>query len=113
LEVTQRIGQLRPEGPVIAAPRCATEALERRARNLGITDFLIKDLSFDVLLGAVQRALQEPGMLAGSPTIPAGTVGVPPTLQEKRSILLVDAEQPLRDILTQCLSGHGYRVCRT
>ncbi|TLY20429.1 MAG: hypothetical protein E6K68_07965 [Nitrospirae bacterium] len=30
-----------------------------------------KDLSFEVLIGAVQRAMQEPGKPAGSPTTPA------------------------------------------
>ena len=110
LEVLKQIRQIAPQSAVIILTGCATEQLERQARNLGITDFLIKDLSFDVLLGAVQRAMQEPGMLAGSPTIPAGTVGVPPTLQEKQSILVVDDEAQLCDILTQYLSRHGYRV---
>src|SRR5438034_9541137 len=70
----------------------------------------MKDLSFDVLLGAVQRAMKEPGMPAGAPKTPAGAVGEPPTLQEKQSILVVDDEQQLCDILTQYLSRHGYRA---
>ena len=110
LEVLKRIRQIDPQSAVIILTGCATEQLERQARNLGITDFLIKELSFDVLLGAVQRAMQEPAMPAGSPRIPAGTVGVPPTLKEKQSILVVDDEQQLCDILTQYLSRHGYRV---
>ena len=107
LEVLKRIRQIDPQSAVIILTGGATEQLERQARDLGITDFLIKDVSFDVLIGSVERAMQEPGTPAG---LPAASVGVPPTLKEKQSILVVDDEQQLCDILTQYLSRHGYRV---
>lgn len=110
IEVLKEVRDIDPQSAVIILTGCATDQLERQARTLGITDFLIKDLSFDVLLGAVQRAMQEPGKPTGSPTIPADTVGVPSTLQEKHSILVVDDESQMRDLLTQYLSRHGYRV---
>jgi len=110
IEVLKRIRQIDPQSAVIILTGCATEQLERQARDLGITDFLIKDLSFDVLLGAVQRAMKEPAMPADSPKTPAGPVDVPATLKEEHSILIVDDEQQLCDILTQYLSRHGYRA---
>src|SRR3989442_9450178 len=56
LEVLKRIRQIDPQSAVIILTGCATEQLERQARNLGITAFPIKELSFDVLLGAGHRA---------------------------------------------------------
>ena len=110
IEVLKEIRQIDPESAVIILTGCATDQLERQARDLGITDFLIKDLSFEVLIGAVQRAVQEPGKPVGSPTTPVGTAGAPATLQEERSILIVDDDAQMRDMLTQYLSNYGYRV---
>src|SRR5207247_9939489 len=84
IEVLKEIRQIDPESAVIILTGCATDQLERQARDLGITDFLIKDLSFEVLIGAVQRAVQEPGKPAGSPTTPAA----PAALQAEHSILI-------------------------
>src|SRR5438876_3178156 len=110
IEVLKGIRQIDPESAVIILTGCAADQLERQARALGITDFLIKDLSFEVLIGAVQRAMQVPGKSAGSPTTPAGTAGAPATLQEQHSILIVDDEMQVLDLLTQYLSRHGYYV---
>ncbi|HZC68029.1 MAG TPA: response regulator [Nitrospirales bacterium] len=110
LEVLKEIRQIDPQSAVIILTGCATDQLEEQARDLGITDFLIKDLALDVLIGTVQRAMQEPGTPAGSPTTPADTVGLPSTLQEEHSILIVDDDSQMRDMLTQYLSKHGYRV---
>jgi len=106
IEVLKEIREIDPQSAVIILTGCATDQLERQARELGITDFLIKDLSFDVLIGTVERAMQEPG----SPTTAATSVGVPPTLREKHSILIVDDEAQMRDMLTQYLSKQGYHV---
>jgi DNA-binding response OmpR family regulator len=107
IEVLKEIRETDPQSAVIVLTGCVTDQLEQQARDLGITDFLIKDVSFDVLIGAVERAMQEPGTPAG---LPAASVGVPPTLREKHSILIVDDETALRDMLTQHLSQHGYHV---
>jgi two-component system response regulator (stage 0 sporulation protein F) len=51
--------------------------------------------------------MQEPGTPAGSQ---AASVGVPATLRAKHSILIVDDEAQMRDMLTQYLSKQGYHV---
>jgi len=107
IEVLKEIREIDPQSEVIILTGCATDQLEKQARDLGITDFLIKDLSFDVLIGTVERAMQEPGAPAGSP---AASVGVPATLREKHSILIVDDDSQMRDMLTQYLSKQGYHV---
>jgi two-component system response regulator (stage 0 sporulation protein F) len=110
IEVLKSIRRIDPQSAVIILTGCATDQLERQARDLGITDFLIKDLSFEVLVGDVQRAMQEPGKPAIAPTTPSGSAGVPAMLQEEHSILIVDDDAQLRDLLTQYLSTYGYRV---
>src|SRR5256712_10183461 len=107
IEVLKEIREIDPQSAVIILTGCATDQLEKQARDLGITDFLIKDLSFDVLIGTVERAMQEPGTPAGSPE---ASVGVPAALREKHSILIVDDESQMRDMLTQYLSKQGYHV---
>ncbi len=107
IEVLKEIREIDPQSAVIILTGCATDQLEKQARDMGITDFLIKDLAFDVLIGTVERAMQEPGTPAGSP---AASVGVPLTLREKHSILIVDDDSQMRDMLTQYLSKQGYHV---
>ncbi len=110
IEVLKQIRQIDPQSAVIILTGSASDQLERQARELGITDFLIKELSFDVLIGAVRRAMQAPGKPAGHPRTAAGPAGAPATLQEEHSILIVDDEAQIRDMLTQYLSQHNYRV---
>lgn len=100
IEVLKQIRESDPNGAVMILTGAASDRLEQEARELGITDFLIKGLALDVLVGAVQRAMNEPL----SPT------GARSALQEGRSILVVDDEPQIRDLLTKYLTQKHYRV---
>jgi DNA-binding response OmpR family regulator len=100
IEVLKQLREIDTKCAVMILTGAASDKLERQARELGITDFLIKGLALDVLVGAVQRAMNEPL----SPT------GARPGLQESRSILVVDDEPQIRDLLTKYLTQKHYRV---
>lgn len=100
IEVLRQIRERDPKGAVIVLTGAASDHLEREARELGITDFLIKGLALDVLIGAVQRAMNEPLSPAGARSV----------LQGGRSILVVDDEPQIRDLLTKYLTPKHYRV---
>src|SRR6266849_2981442 len=77
IEVLKQIRQIDPQSAVIILTGKASDHLERQARDLGITDFLIKELSFEALIGAVQRAMQKPGKPVGLSRTAAGPGGAP------------------------------------
>ncbi len=100
IEALKQIREIDPNGAVMVLTGAASDHLEREARELGITDFLIKGLALDIIVGAVQRATNEPL----SPT------GARSVLQGGRSILVVDDEPQIRDLLTKYLTQKHYRV---
>jgi len=57
LEVLKRIRALVPDAPVIMLTGGATEALEIEARQLGLSDFLLKGFSLNALKDAIDKAL--------------------------------------------------------
>ncbi len=57
LEVLKRIRALVPDAPVIMLTGGATEALEIEARQLGLSDFLLKGFSLNALKEAIDKAL--------------------------------------------------------
>lgn len=109
IEVLKQLREIDPNGAVMILTGAASDNLERQARELGITDFLIKGLAFDVLVGAVERAMDEPRKRAGAPPFQLIATGAQPGLCEEHSILVVDDEPQIRDLLTECLTNH-YKV---
>ena len=102
IEVLARIRENDPKAAVMILTGAGSDKLEREARELGVTDFLIKGLSPEVLMGAVTRAVQSQA--------PAETH---PLSWEKRkgaSILIVDDERQICEMLTKFLTARGFRV---
>lgn len=102
IEVLRQIRESDPKAAVMILTGAASDKLEREAQDLGVADFLIKGLSPEVLIGAVTRALQ--------PRPPSETR---PRLEDKQrgiSILVVDDERPIRDLLTKYLTTKHYLV---
>jgi CheY-like chemotaxis protein len=87
LTVLKEIRAVDPHAPVIILGGGATEAQENQARALRVTDFIRKGLSLDILVEAVNRVSQ---------------------LDE--SVLVVDDDPLVRDLLVQFLSLRGYRA---
>ena len=110
IEVLQQIRAIEPKAEVIMLTGGGTDALEIRARGLGVTDFLRKTLPLEVLIKAMDRAMQRPAKVTEAPL---AAVPMEETSSESpgaESILVVDDEPQIRSLLSQFLSGRGYRV---
>jgi CheY-like chemotaxis protein len=106
LTVLMEIRAIDPHAPVIILGGGATELQENQARALRVTDFVRKGLSLDVLVEGVNRVVQQPARkLEAGTAAPAG-----PASDTGETILIVDDEQLVRDLLVQFLSLRGYRA---
>ncbi len=107
IEVLKQIRVMDPQASVMMLTGAGSYSLENQARELGVTDFLRKGLSLNVLQRALGRALQQPVMAAAPPSPrPRAPVGT----EEAVSILVVDDELMIRRMLKQYLTGNGYQV---
>jgi len=113
IEVLKRIRAIDPQAAVMILTAWGSDALEKQARQLGIVDFLSKGLSLEVLVAAMERAIQQTA-LSASPAqadAPAGaTRAAPAAAGDGDFILVVDDEPQIRDLLKRFLSLRGYQV---
>jgi CheY-like chemotaxis protein len=107
LTVLKEIRAIEPHAPVIMLGGGATEKQEDQARALCVTDFLRKGLSLDVLVESVGRVVQQPVEVEGESCNVAMGGPAPDTGE---TVLVVDDEQLVRDLLVQFLSLRGYRT---
>ncbi len=107
LTVLKEIRAVDPHAPVIILGGGATEGQENQARALRVTDFIRKGLSLDVLVECVNRVAQQPVKAESGPS-PASAGGPPADTGE--TVLVVDDEPLVRDLLVQFLSLRGYRA---
>lgn len=110
IEVLQEIRKIDPHAPVIVLTGGGTDALEIRARGLGVTDFLRKGLPLETLVKTMDRVMQRSGKLTAAPTAAVAVESAPPDSPETPSILVVDDEPQIRSLLSQFLTRRGYRV---
>jgi CheY-like chemotaxis protein len=101
IEVLKQIRRIDPQCAVLILTAAASGKLEQQARDLGATDYLIKGLPVEALLGAVQQATAGPVRSAGAAP------------SEDFSILLVDDDPGIRLWLAQALTDRGHRVRAT
>ena len=106
LTVLKEIRAYDPYAPVIILGGGATDEQENQARGLRVTDFIRKGLSLDVLVECVNRVVQLP--VKSGPSLPV--VGSATVADKGESILVVDDELLVRDLLVQFLSLRGYRA---
>ncbi len=107
LTVLKEIRAIDPEAPVIILGGGATEVQENQARSLRVTDFIRRGLSLDILVEAVHRVSQVPVKINPTPVSP-----IPPFAGQEtaESVLVVDDDPLVRDLLVQFLSLRGYRA---
>lgn len=118
IEVLKNIRAIDPKAAVMILTAWGSDALERQARQLGVMDFLSKGLALDVLVAAMERALPKPvkapaaapaAAPSAAPAAPGAPAAVvPPAAMD--SILVVDDEPPICELLQRFLSLRGYRV---
>ncbi|MGE0643633.1 MAG: response regulator [Nitrospira sp.] len=107
LTVLKEIRAIDPHAPVIILGGGATESQENQARALRATDFIRKGLSLDVLVEAVNRITQ----VAVPPAVPSCSPGNGMEVQQSdESVLVVDDEPLVCDLLVRFLSLRGYRA---
>jgi len=107
IAVLREIRAIDPVAAVMILAGGVTDVQENQARELRVTDFLRKGLSLNVLVGAVDRVAQQP-VPARSVAVPAqGSVSL---AQTGDSILVVDDEPLILELLVQFLTLRGYRV---
>lgn len=107
LTVLKEIRAIDPHAPVIILGGGATETQENQARALRATDFIRKGLSLDILVEAVNRMTQ----LSAQPAITSSPSGNEPSIQQiDESVLVVDDEPLVCDLLVRFLSLRGYRA---
>ncbi len=107
LTVLKEIRAYDPYAPVIILGGGATEEQENQARGLRVTDFIRKGLSLDVLVECVNRVVQLPVRSVSALPGAADSAVVADTGE---TILVVDDEPLVRDLLVQFLSLRGYRA---
>lgn len=106
LTVLKEIRAHDPQAAVIILGGGATESQESQARELGVTDFIRKGLSLNVLINAVQRISQQPTKAVSGSVAFSGT----PLEVPEESVLVVDDEQLVRDLLVRFLTLRGYKA---
>ena len=106
IEVLQAIRKINADAPVIMLTGGGTDALEIRARGLGVTDFLRKGLPLETLVTTIDRAMQRPGKLTAAVAVGSAPSDSP----ETPSVLVVDDEPQIRSMLSQYLTSRGYQV---
>lgn len=118
IEVLKHIRAIDPKAAVMILTAWGSDALEQQARQLGVMDFLSKGLALDVLVAAMERALPKPAKApaaapAASPSsAPAapGAEAAPIAPAAADSILVVDDDPQICELLQRFLSLRGYRV---
>ena len=110
LEVLKQIRAIDPEGDVIMLTGGGTEALETRAREMGVTDFLRKGLPLEVLIKSIDKAIKQQARIDAATPAAAASGKASSGKPGAQSILVVDDEPQICDLISQYLTTRGYRV---
>lgn len=110
IEVLKQIHWMDPLAAVMILTALETDTLKQQAEEWGVTDFLSKGLPLEQLIAAVERAIQQQTGRPSPVPLPSGAVGRPLGQEDSASILVVDDDPIVRDLLTDFLGKRGYRV---
>lgn len=109
IELIKQIHWMDPLAAVMVLTGLESDAFKKYAMESGATEFLQKDVPLDQLLGTVNRALRRSDHASAAclPSVPAGR---PIGLGEPVSIMIVDDDQVIRELLANFLAQRGYHV---
>jgi CheY-like chemotaxis protein len=99
LEALAKLRARAPHLPVVIVTGEVSTEVESRAREMGVSDVVRKGLKMDVIMQAVNHAFQH----AGRPA--EGASAVAPA-----TILIVDDEPEIRELVGEFLGRRGYRI---
>jgi len=108
IEVLRQIHWMDPLAAVMILTASETHSLRLQAKEWGVTEYLTKGLPLDHLISAVQRAIMQSEKR--STLMPSVSVGRQVGPEEPATILVVDDDAIVRDLLCDFLSRRGYRV---
>ncbi len=109
IELLRQIHWMDPTAAVMVLTGLESNALKKYAMELGAREFLNKDVPLDQLIGAVNRALRR-SEKASAACLPSGSAGRPIGLGEPASIMIVDDDPVIRELLADFLTQRGYQV---
>jgi len=87
LEVAERLRETQPWLPVVIVTGYGTDAYEARAKAAGVSGFLRKPLSPEMIEGSAQQALREKALAAAPQTAAEATATAAPAVAEKESVV--------------------------
>lgn len=110
IEVLTKLRAAAPALPVIVLTGYMPTDLESRARELGVVDVLRKGLKMDILMQAINHAFQYAGRSAVKPPQAAAVEAGGAPKGKPETILVVDDEPEICDMVGEFLARRGYRV---
>ncbi len=110
IEVLQEIRKVDQKADVIMLTGGGTDAMEIKARGLGVTDFLRKGLPLETLIKTMDRVMQRPAQLMQASPSAIAVEDAPSDGMDAPLVMVVDDEPPIRSLVSQYLTKRGYRV---
>ena len=110
IQVLQQIRAIDQEAGVIMLTGEGTGPLEIQARGMGVTDFLRKGLPTEVLIQAMDRAMQRQAGTTDAPPMAPAFEKISSSHRGSESILVVDDDPNIRSMVSRYLTSRGYRV---
>jgi DNA-binding response OmpR family regulator len=109
IEVIKQIRSRDSHAAMMVLTGLESDTLKSQAGTWDVTEFLNKSAPLSQLMGTVNRALQQSGKAAAA-RLPSGTADRRAERQEPASILVVDDDLVLRELLADFLTKRGYQV---
>lgn len=110
IEVLKDIRKLDPQADVMILTAWGSDALERQARQLGVTDFLSKRMTLNAVMASLERMQQRQHKTVTAKAPVAAAAAATPPMPPSASILIVDDEPQICTALMKAISPLGYRV---
>jgi DNA-binding response OmpR family regulator len=123
IEVLRQIRAIDANAAVMILTAWMSDALEKQARQLGVTDFLSKSLALDTILASMERFLPPTTQAVKPPSPPTQRAESPPPSVEKPTeprapskgrendrILLIESNPEASRYLKQFLTQRGFHI---
>ena len=110
IELLKQINWMDPHAAVVVLTGLESNALKKYAMELGATEFLNKDVPLDQLIGSVNRALRRSEKRSNDRLSAGGEERPRGLIQGPTSVMVVDDDPVIRELLADFLTHRGYHV---